>query len=178
MATIVIYVWVQASSAPIVFLSKEHALCVMAGEYLMTIGLIAINRFIGVFIAIIVEILRLPVLPVAIGIYLPVQLNACIMVGGIIRFFMDKIKNEKRRDTAVNKGILFSSGMIAGEGLVGIALAVLAVFGLDQMLDISGILNLPPAVSNIGSLVVFALLVLCVCKFSIWKKRTKTFFTI
>lgn len=51
MATIVIYVWVQASSAPIVFLSKEHALCVMAGEYLMTIVSIAINRFIGVFIA-------------------------------------------------------------------------------------------------------------------------------
>lgn len=51
MATIVIYVWVQASSAPIVFLSKGHVLCVMAEEYLMTIVSIAINRFIGVFIA-------------------------------------------------------------------------------------------------------------------------------
>lgn len=51
MATIVIYVWVQASSAQIVFLSKEYVLCVMAGEYLMTIVSIAISRFIGVFIA-------------------------------------------------------------------------------------------------------------------------------
>ncbi|MBR2916176.1 MAG: oligopeptide transporter, OPT family, partial [Clostridia bacterium] len=41
--------------------------------------------FIGVFIAVIAEILGIPVLPFAIGIYLPVQLNACIMIGGLIR---------------------------------------------------------------------------------------------
>ena len=40
--------------------------------------------FIGVFIAIVVELVGLPVLPFAIGIYLPVQLNACIMVGGLV----------------------------------------------------------------------------------------------
>ena len=51
--------------------------------------------FVGVFIAIVVEILGIPVLPFAIGVYLPVQLNACIMVGGIVRWFVDKIKNEE-----------------------------------------------------------------------------------
>ena len=115
---------------------------------------------IGVFIAIIVEILRLPVLPVAIGIYLPVQLNACIMVGGIIRLFMDKIKNEKRRDTAVNKGILFSSGMIAGEGLVGIILAILAVVGVSDKIDFSRFVSgLSPLASGLSGIALFAVII-------------------
>ena len=46
--------------------------------------------FIGVFIAITVEILGIPVLPFAIGVYLPVQLNACIMIGGLVRLALDK----------------------------------------------------------------------------------------
>ena len=130
--------------------------------------------FIGVFISVVVEILGIPVLPVAIGIYLPVQLNACIMVGGLIRYFMDRIKKEEKvKNDIINDGILFCSGMIAGEGLVGILLALLAVFGLDKIVDISGILNLSPTVSSIGSLVVFGLIILSVLKFSIWKKRSK-----
>ena len=130
--------------------------------------------FIGVFMAIIIEILGIPVLPFAIGVYLPVQLNACIMVGGIVRLVFDKMKkeeNEKKR--IVNDGILFCSGMIAGEGLVGILLALLAVAGVDKVLDLSGVLNLSPAVSNIGSVVVFVLVVLSVLKFSIWRKVKK-----
>ena len=130
--------------------------------------------FIGVFMAIIIEILGIPVLPFAIGVYLPVQLNACIMVGGIVRLVFDKMKteeNEKKR--IVNDGILFCSGMIAGEGLVGILLALLAVAGVDKMLDLSGVLNLSPVESNIGSVVVFVLVVLSVLKFSIWRKVKK-----
>ena len=130
--------------------------------------------FIGVFTAIIIEILGIPVLPFAIGVYLPVQLNACIMVGGIVRLVFDKMKKEeKEKERIISDGILFCSGMIAGEGLVGILLALLAVAGVDTMLDISGILNLPAAVSNIASLVVFALVVLSLLKFSIWKKNKK-----
>jgi len=71
----------------------------------------------------------------------------------------------------VSDGILYCSGMIAGEGLAGIILALLAVFGVDKVLDISGMLNLPVSVSNIASLVVFALVILSVLKFSLWKKR-------
>lgn len=128
--------------------------------------------FIGVFIAIVVEIVGIPVLPFAIGVYLPVQLNACIMVGGLVRLAFEKTKkDEKTKKEIISDGVLFCSGMIAGEGLVGILLAVFAVFGLGEAIDISGRLNLPAAVANTGSLVVFALIVLCLCKFSIWKKR-------
>ncbi len=128
--------------------------------------------FIGVVVAIIIEVLGIPVLPFAIGVYLPVQLNACIMVGGLVRLAFEKMKKEeKEKKEIISDGILFCSGMIAGEGLVGILLAFLAVFGVGEMIDISGKLNLPTAVANVGSLVVFALIILCLCKFSVWKKR-------
>ena len=126
--------------------------------------------FTGVFIAVVVELVGIPVLPFAIGVYLPVQLNACIMVGGLVRLALDKLKrNEEEKKAIVNDGILFCSGMIAGEGLVGILLALLAVFGVSSAIDLSALV--PASVSNIGGLVLFGIIVLTVLKFSLWKKR-------
>ncbi len=133
--------------------------------------------FTGVFIAILIEVIGIPVLPFAIGVYLPVHLNACIMVGGLVRLFFDRMKKEENiKKEIVNDGILFSSGMIAGEGLVGILLAVLAIIpvggkSLADVINISGILGLPDGVSKILSLVVFALVILSLLRFSVWKKR-------
>ncbi len=127
---------------------------------------------IGALIAVVVELIGIPVLPFAIGIYLPVHLNACIMIGGLVRLVFDKMKwAENKKKDITNDGILFCSGMIAGEGLVGILLALFAVFGIDGYLDISGKLGLPSFVFEIGSLVVLALIVLSILKFSVWKKR-------
>ncbi len=127
--------------------------------------------FIGVFIAVVAEVVGIPVLPFAIGVYLPVQLNACIMVGGLVRLALDKMKRkEEEKKAIVNDGILFCSGMIAGEGLIGILLALFAVFGIDKVIDLSGFV--PTVVSNVGSLVVFGLIILSVLKFSLWKKRS------
>ncbi len=109
--------------------------------------------FIGVFIAIVVEIVGIPVLPFAIGLYLPIHLSTPIMVGGLIRLWVEKrkFKSEDRRQEVINDGVLFSSGMIAGEGLVGIILAVLAVFGIN--LSLNGILG------NWGGMAFFIVLV-------------------
>ncbi|MDD6284922.1 MAG: oligopeptide transporter, OPT family [Firmicutes bacterium] len=128
--------------------------------------------FIGAFIAVLVEIIGIPVLPFAIGVYLPVQLNACIMVGGLIRLALDKLKRDKaEKEAIVNDGVLFCSGMIAGEGLVGILLALLAVFGVSSAIDLSAKLAIPSAVSEIGGLVLFGIIILTLLKFSLWKKR-------
>ena len=117
--------------------------------------------FIGVFIAVVIELIGIPVLPFAIGVYLPVQLNACIMVGGLIRLCMDKMKkSEEEKKNITNDGILFCSGMIAGEGL-----------GLDSVVDLSGKLGITPAGSTIGGLILFAVIILTLLKFSLWKKR-------
>lgn len=128
--------------------------------------------FIGVFLAVCAEVLRIPVLPFAIGVYLPVQLNACIMVGGIIRLVFEKLKrDEEEKKLIINDGILFCSGMIAGEGLVGIILALLAVFGLDKMIDLSEKLSLPSSFTEIAALALFAVTIFTVLKFSLFKKR-------
>lgn len=130
--------------------------------------------FTGAFIAIVAEVVGIPVLPFAIGVYLPVQLNACIMVGGLVRLALDKIKKpEEEKKTIVNDGVLFCSGMIAGEGLVGILLALFAVFGLNKVIDLSGKLGISSAFSNVGGIVLFAIIILTVLKFSVWKKRAK-----
>lgn len=128
--------------------------------------------FIGAFIAVVIEIIGLPVLPFAIGVYLPVQLNACIMVGGLVRLVIEKVTAKKEnKDAIVNDGVLFCSGMIAGEGLVGIILALLAVIGADSVLDLSAKLNLPVPLMNIGAIVLFAVIIFTVFKFSLLKKR-------
>ena len=157
----------QELAAPQATLMKMVIEGIMGGN--LPWGLILI----GVFLAVFIEILGIPVLPFAIGIYLPVQLNACIMVGGLIRLFFDKMKESDKKKSIINDGILFCSGMIAGEGLVGIILAILAVFGFGSFIDLSGIINLPTWASQIGSLVVFALIILCLLKFSLWKKTSK-----
>lgn len=157
----------QELAAPQATLMKMVIEGIMGGN--LPWGLILI----GVFLAVFIEILGIPVLPFAIGIYLPVQLNACIMVGGLIRLFFDKMKESDKKKGIINDGILFCSGMIAGEGLVGIILAILAVFGFGSFIDLSGIINLPTWASQIGSVVVFALIILCLLKFSLWKKTSK-----
>ena len=126
--------------------------------------------FTGVFIAVAIEILGLPVLPVAIGIYLPIHLNAGIMLGGLVRLFVEKrnYASEKEKTDSIQSGILYTSGMIAGEGVVGILLAVFAVLNINT--DISGVINL----GNIGGLVFFALLLLTIIFFcNKGKKATK-----
>ena len=125
--------------------------------------------FTGVFIAVALEILGLPVLPIAIGVYLPIHLNAGIMLGGLVRLFVDKRKyaSEKDKENAVQNGILYSSGMIAGEGIVGILLAVFAVLKINT--NISDKVNL----GNIGGLVAFAILLASMIGFCKKEKKAK-----
>ena len=111
---------------------------------------------IGVFIAIVVEILKMPVMPFAVGMYLPFSLSAGIMAGGIVRIFVEKKKGtEAEKKARTDRGLLFTSGMIAGEGIIGILLAVFAVVKIDSKII------LPFHLPQVGSLVLYiALLVL------------------
>lgn len=151
----------EALSAPQATLMKMIVEGVMGGN--LPWGLV----FIGVFIAVFVEIIRIPVLPVAIGLYLPLELSSCIMIGGLVRLYIDKKKmSEEVRRKKVSKGILFSSGMIAGEGLIGIILAILTVLGVTDRIDMSGVVN----TGTIGSFIILIVMILCLVRFSLWSK--------
>ena len=104
-------------------------------------------------------------MPFAIGLYLPIYLNATIMIGGVVRGLLDRRKgvDEKTKTAQSTDGTLYCAGMIAGEGLVGIFLAILAVAGIS----IPAFINL----GNIGGVVIMALMILGLLKFSLWNKR-------
>ena len=125
--------------------------------------------FIGVFVAIVIEILGVPVMPVAVGMYLPFSLSAGIMCGGVIRWFVEKRtkKNEKFNKDAVERGTLYTSGLIAGEGLMGILLAVFAVLHWD--IDISSKFS----IGQIGALIMWALMLATLVYVCFGKKNLK-----
>ena len=129
--------------------------------------------FAGAGIGVAAEILRIPVLPFAVGIYLPIHLSVPIMTGGLVRLWFEKRRcrsEEARRDT-VERGVLYTSGMIAGEGLIGILLAVFAIIpvGKDaagEAVSLGSAIDLSRLTSGLGgwaallSLAAFGLLIL------------------
>jgi len=127
-----------------------------------------------VFIALVVEILGIPVLPFAVGLYLPIHLSTPIMVGGLVRLYFEKKKmsDEKEKKQIIDNGVLYSSGLIAGEGLVGILLAVFAIIpmgagSLGDAINLSESVNL----GNIGGLVFFAVLTATLVFFMVKKPK-------
>ena len=123
--------------------------------------------FVGVFIAVIAEIFGIPVMPFAVGLYLPIFSTSGIMVGGLVRLWADKrrgVSDEERKEQT-NNGTLFASGMIAGEGLVGVLLAVFAFAGVDIALPVS---------LGAGGSIVFFVILLAILMRAIVKKPKKS----
>lgn len=130
--------------------------------------------FAGAFIGIVVEILGIPVLPFAVGLYLPIHLSTPMMAGGLVRLFIEKRKqmDEKKKKDRIEDGVLYCSGLIAGEGLVGILLAVFAIIpmGEGSFGDLLGSF-LGVDLGNIGGLIFFILLMATLLKVTVWKKE-------
>lgn len=132
----------------------------------------------GAAIAIVVEILKIPVLPFAVGMYLPFSLNAAIMVGGLVRLVVDKKRgmSEEKKKACVDRGILYTSGMIAGEGIVGVLLAIFAVIKIGDK-DLSTIINISEifSVGQAAAIVIFAVAVVgTLLKVTIFSKENKS----
>ena len=112
---------------------------------------------IGVVLGAIIELFKLPSLPFAVGLYLPVSTMTPIFIGGSIRLFLDKkfrndsVELEQRRE----RGTLFSSGLIGGEGLMGVGIALYAFYyGKPSGLG----LTWPVPLGELVSLALFGLL--------------------
>jgi putative OPT family oligopeptide transporter len=82
-------------------------------------GLVAI----GVGIALLTELLRIPSLPFAVGVYLPLSTMTPIFLGGLLRWLLTRTQATADADSRTERGVLLGSGFVGGEGLLGVALA-------------------------------------------------------
>jgi len=83
---------------------------------------------IGAGIALVCEVMRIPSLPFAVGVYLPVSTMTPIFVGGLIRLWMERTaKDAASAADRRERGVLLGSGFVGGEGLLGVGIALVAV---------------------------------------------------
>jgi len=137
----------QNLPAPQAFLMKGIVQGVLGGEMLWPYVIA------GMVLALVLILIRLPVLPVAIGIYLPFTLSVPIFVGGGVRYFTDsflkkrygtdedeeisdwelaiKQTDVKPKEKTIRTGLLFTAGLVAGEALIGVVIAILIVMKID-----------------------------------------------
>lgn len=130
--------------------------------------------FAGASIGLAVEVLGIPILPFAVGLYLPIHLSAGIMIGGLVRLFTENRKksSEAEKKAQVDRGILYTSGLIAGEGLVGVLLAIFALINVGGN-SLADIINLSEKINfgQIGALAFFAVLVYTLLRYTIFYKE-------
>ncbi|KPK68044.1 peptide transporter [candidate division TA06 bacterium SM23_40] len=82
--------------------------------------------FVGAAIAAVVELMRIPSLPFAVGLYLPISLSTPVMAGGLVRWGVGRVRDAGVKKRRTDRGVLFASGLIAGGAVMGIILAFFA----------------------------------------------------
>jgi putative OPT family oligopeptide transporter len=92
---------------------------------------------IGVFLALVMELVGVSSLPFAVGLYLPLSTSSPIMVGGMIRALVDRKSRASASESEFSPGVLMSSGFIAGATIMGICVAGLTGAGWDQAINCS-----------------------------------------
>ena len=134
-------------SAPQAYLMAGIVRGVLGGEMLWP------YVFVGMVLALVLILIDLPVLPVAIGIYLPFTLSIPIFAGGGIRYLTDRFlkkrygsaeeeeisdwelaikqTNVKPKEKVVRNGLLFTAGLVAGEALMGVIIAIIVVMNIN-----------------------------------------------
>lgn len=121
---------------------------------------------VGAVFGIVLYLLKLPVMTIAIGFYLPIATTSIILVGAIVRLLIEKTaKSEKEKDAKVENGISLSSGLVAGGSIIGLVGIILQVLGLVGGWNPAGFFA-----SNTMAFVLLVLLLI----FTIWPlMRTK-----
>jgi putative OPT family oligopeptide transporter len=105
---------------------------------------------IGGIIGLILRLLSIPILPFALGLYLPLSLTTPIMIGGMVSAF---IKYRNKEKEVFQRGVLTSSGLVAGDACMGVLIALLGVGGWLKP-------DAKPFLPNIFSLIIFICLAL------------------
>lgn len=116
----------------------------------------------GVLLGLLLQIIKIPVLPFAIGLYLPLSLSTGIIIGAIVSWYVHRHTHSKE---AKQKGILISSGLVGGDACTGIVIALLVLF---KVIPITA----KPALPDYVSLIAFVLLGIGLAGFTL--KRSKS----
>ena len=112
---------------------------------------------VGVFMAIVLYFLGLPIMTVAIGFYLPIATTSIILIGALIRVFVEKTsKSEQEKEVKVSNGISLSSGLVAGGSIIGLIGIILQVTGVIKSAGPSGF-----AAGNMMAVILLVVLVVC-----------------
>ena len=150
----------SALPAPQAYLMASVVKSVLGGEILWPYVLS------GVILGVIMILLDVPILPIAIGIYLPFTISVPIFAGGCIRYFTDSFLKKKYgsaeeeeisdwelaikktelkpQEKAIRTGLLLTSGLVTGEALTGVISAFLIISGIDFSLS-----KMPPVLPGI-----------------------------
>jgi uncharacterized oligopeptide transporter (OPT) family protein len=91
----------------------------------------------GVFTSILMEIIGVPALAFAVGMYLPLEATTPVFLGGLARKLVD-LKRGSDAESDAGPGVLFSSGLVAGGSIMGLASVGLAAPGMETMSELIG----------------------------------------
>jgi len=92
---------------------------------------------VGVLTALIMELIGVPPLAFALGMYIPLELNTPLVIGGLIAHLVNRSSQDKELATKrYDKGILIASGFIAGGAIIGVVSALLKYFDLEHFIHI------------------------------------------
>ena len=126
---------------------------------------------VGAIFALVLEMIGVPPLAFALGMYIPLELNTPILAGGIISHFV--IKSTKNADLSAKRkerGTLIASGFIAGGAIMGVVSAFLKFVGFDKLSTVQPILAVHWAESHGGQLLALACFI-CLCAYMLWDSK-------
>ena len=116
---------------------------------------------IGVGIAAIAALFRVPVLAFAVGVYLPLSTMAALFLGGLMRYLMTRNVAPEEAENRREQGVLFGSGLVGGGGLTGVLLALwVGIRGGKRIVGFAP--NIPPAAAEALALVAILMILACV----------------
>ena len=123
---------------------------------------------VGVVMALFLFMLKLPIMTIAIGFYLPISTTSIILVGALIRVLVEKMsKNEKEKEEKVSNGISLSSGLVAGGSIIGLIGIILQVTGIITPKPPTGFVA-----SNVMGIIILVVLIIATI-IPIIKSKTK-----
>lgn len=111
---------------------------------------------VGAVIGIVLFLLKLPIMTIAIGFYLPISTTSIILIGALVRVFIEKSsKSEHVKEVRVSNGISLSSGLVAGGSIIGLVGIILHVLGVIKGGNPTGFVS-----SNLMAYIILIVLVL------------------